>query len=204
MFNKEKDLVSEPSKWLEIGNFEFTVGILMDPLTAIMLVTVTGVSLMVQIYSTGYMKNPISHTEDSTHDGPVELGIPVYARYFAYMSLFTASMLGLVMAANIVQLFIFWELVGLCSYLLIGFWFHKPSAANAAKKAFLVTRVGDVGFLIGILYLFYKTANNETGKAVSSIKDEYTYCVLPVSPKVSNVFSTSGPEKPKDRSSILG
>ncbi len=163
MFNKEKDLVSEPSKWLEIGNFEFTVGILMDPLTAIMLVTVTGVSLMVQIYSTGYMKNPISHTEDSTHDGPVELGIPVYARYFAYMSLFTASMLGLVMAANIVQLFIFWELVGLCSYLLIGFWFHKPSAANAAKKAFLVTRVGDVGFLIGILYLFYKTANNETG-----------------------------------------
>ena len=103
MFNKEKDLVSEPSKWLEIGNFEFTIGILMDPLTAIMLVTVTGVSLMVQIYSTGYMKNPISHTEDSTHDGPVELGIPVYARYFAYMSLFTASMLGLVMAANIVQ-----------------------------------------------------------------------------------------------------
>ena len=163
MFNKEKDLVSEPSKWLEIGNFEFTVGILMDPLTAIMLVTVTGVSLMVQIYSTGYMKNPISHTEDSTHDGPVELGIPVYARYFAYMSLFTASMLGLVMAANIVQLFIFWELVGLCSYLLIGFWFHKPSAANAAKKAFLVTRVGDVGFLIGILYLFYKTAGSETG-----------------------------------------
>ncbi|MAU65107.1 MAG: NADH-quinone oxidoreductase subunit L [Dehalococcoidia bacterium] len=163
MFNKEKDLVSEPSKWLEIGNFEFTIGILMDPLTAIMLVTVTGVSLMVQIYSTGYMKNPISHTEDSTHDGPVELGIPVYARYFAYMSLFTASMLGLVMAANIVQLFIFWELVGLCSYLLIGFWFHKPSAANAAKKAFLVTRVGDVGFLIGILYLFYKTAGSETG-----------------------------------------
>ena len=160
MFNKEKDLVSEPSKWLEVGNFEFTVGILMDPLTAIMLVTVTGVSLMVQIYSTGYMKNPI---KDDDHDGPVELGIPVYARYFAYMSLFTASMLGLVMAANIVQLFIFWELVGLCSYLLIGFWFHKPSAANAAKKAFLVTRVGDVGFLIGILYLFYKTANNETG-----------------------------------------
>mgnify|MGYP003387596322 CR=1 FL=1 len=163
MFNKEKDLVSEPSKWLEIGNFEFTVGILMDPLTAIMLVTVTGVSLMVQIYSTGYMKNPITHTKDDIHDGPVELGIPVYARYFAYMSLFTASMLGLVMAANIVQLFIFWELVGLCSYLLIGFWFHKPSAANAAKKAFLVTRVGDVGFLIGILYLFYKTANNEAG-----------------------------------------
>ena len=160
MFNKEKDLVSEPSKWLEVGNFEFTVGILMDPLTAIMLVTVTGVSLMVQIYSTGYMKNPI---KEDDHDGPVELGIPVYARYFAYMSLFTASMLGLVMAANIVQLFIFWELVGLCSYLLIGFWFHKPSAANAAKKAFLVTRVGDVGFLIGILYLFYKTANNETG-----------------------------------------
>ena len=72
-----------------------------------------------------------------------------YHRYFAYMSLFTASMLGLVMARNLVQLFVFWELVGACSYLLIGFWFHRPSAAAAAKKAFLVTRVGDFGFLLG-------------------------------------------------------
>lgn len=160
MFNKTDDLIiSSPYSWLEIGNFKFTVGILMDPLTAIMLVTVTGVSLMVQIYSTGYMQNPVKHSKDNTSSDPIELGRPVYARYFAYMSLFTASMLGLVMAANIIQLFVFWELVGLCSYLLIGFWFHKPSAAKAAKKAFLITRVGDVGFLIGILYLFYKTSS---------------------------------------------
>ena len=113
----------------------------MDGLTAIMLVVVTGVSLLVQIYSTGYMK-----------------GDPGYARYFAYMSFFTASMIGLVVAANVIQLFVFWELVGLSSYLLIGFWYHKPSAAAAAKKAFLVTRLGDFGFLLAIFYLFFNGA----------------------------------------------
>ena len=113
----------------------------MDGLTAIMLVVVTGVSLLVQIYSTGYMK-----------------GDPGYARYFAYMSFFTASMVGLVVASNVIQLFVFWELVGLSSYLLIGFWYHKPSAAAAAKKAFLVTRLGDFGFLLAIFYLFFNGA----------------------------------------------
>jgi NADH-quinone oxidoreductase subunit L len=129
----------EPLSWLQVGDISFTVGILLDPLTAIMLVVVTGVSLMVQIYSTGYMR-----------------GDPGYARYFAYMSLFTASMVGLVMASNIVQLYVFWELVGLCSYLLIGFWYHRPAAAAAAKKAFIVTRLGDFGFLLAILYLVFK------------------------------------------------
>ena len=125
--------------WLTVGAFELNVGILMDPLTTIMLVVVTGVSLMVQIYSVGYMSE-----EDN----------PAYARYYAYMSLFTASMVGLVLASNIIQIFVFWELVGLCSYLLIGFWYGRTSAANAAKKAFIVTRVGDFGFLLAILYLF--------------------------------------------------
>jgi len=143
--------------WLEIGDFHFTVGILLDPLTAIMLVVVTGVSLMVQIYSMGYMKPSSNESGIGEHHGPEELGNPVYARYFAYMSLFTASMLGLVMAANVIQMFVFWELVGLCSYLLIGFWFHRPAAAAAAKKAFIVTRVGDFGFLIALMYLFFKT-----------------------------------------------
>ena len=127
-------------EWLSVGGFTFNVGILMDPLTSIMLVVVSGVSLMIQIYSVGYMS---------------EEGNRAYARYFAYMSLFTASMIGLVLASNIIQVFVFWELVGLCSYLLIGFWFTRPSAANAAKKAFIVTRVGDFGFLLGILYLFF-------------------------------------------------
>ncbi len=131
----------EPHTWLVVGAFEFNVGILLDPLTAVMLVVVTGVSLMIQIYSVGYMSE-----EDNRG----------YARYFAYMSLFTASMVGLVLASNVIQVFVFWELVGLCSYLLIGFWYTRPSAANAAKKAFIVTRVGDFGFLLAILYLFFQ------------------------------------------------
>ncbi len=128
----------EPHTWLTVGGLDISVGIVLDGLTAVMLLVVTSVSLLIQIYSTAYMKG----------DGG-------YARYFAYMSLFTASMAGLVMSSNLVQMFVFWELVGACSYLLIGFWFHKPSAAAAAKKAFVVTRVGDFGFLLAILYLFF-------------------------------------------------
>ncbi len=126
--------------WLTIGDFSVQIGILMDSLTAVMLVVVTLVSLMVQIYSQGYMH-----------------GDPGYHRYFAWMSLFTMSMLGLVMANNLLMMFVFWEMVGLCSYLLIGFWFWKPSAANAAKKAFIVTRLGDFGFLAALLILFANT-----------------------------------------------
>ncbi|MDP7240579.1 MAG: proton-conducting transporter membrane subunit, partial [Dehalococcoidia bacterium] len=134
-----------PVQWLSIGDLNIQIGLLTDPLTAVMLVVVTVVSLMVQIYSQGYMK-PV--------DGDYEYSRRGYMRYFAFMSLFTGSMLGLVMANNLLFLFLFWEGVGLCSYFLIGFWFHKPSAANAAKKAFIVTRLGDVGFLLAILYLF--------------------------------------------------
>lgn len=129
-----------PHEWLKVGMMEFSIGILLDPLTAIMLVVVTSVSLMVQIYSVGYM----NHEDDRG-----------FIRYFAYMSLFTASMIGLVLARNVIQLFAFWELVGLSSYLLIGFWFTRPAAAAAAKKAFIVTRIGDFGLLLGIMYLFY-------------------------------------------------
>jgi NADH-quinone oxidoreductase subunit L len=112
------------------------LGVLIDHLSAIMMVTVCIVSLLVQIYSIGYMKG--------------ERG---YGRYFAYMSLFSGSMLGLVISGNVIQTYIFWELVGLCSYLLIGFWYRKPSAAAAAKKAFVVTRFGDLGFFAAVLYL---------------------------------------------------
>jgi len=124
-------------QWVTLGGLQITFGALVDPLTAIMLVTVSGVSLLVQIYSQGYMR-----------------GDTGYARYYAYMALFTGSMLGLVLSRSIIQLFVFWELVGVSSYLLIGFWFHRPSAAAAAKKAFIVTRFGDFGFLLAILYLF--------------------------------------------------
>ncbi|MCL1885864.1 MAG: NADH-quinone oxidoreductase subunit L [Dehalococcoidia bacterium] len=127
--------------WLSITNGPvFNFGLLLDPLSAIMLVVVTSVSLMVQIYSRAYM-----HSDAS------------YRRYFAFISLFTASMLGLIMSANLLSTFIFWELVGLSSYLLIGFWFHRPSAVAAAKKAFLITRIGDIGFLAALLLLYSRT-----------------------------------------------
>ncbi|MCX9081771.1 MAG: NADH-quinone oxidoreductase subunit L [Candidatus Methanoperedens sp.] len=113
------------------------IGILIDPLAVVMLMMVTFVSLLIHIYAVGYM----------SHD-------PARPRYFAETSLFTAAMLSVVLSDNILQFFISWELVGLCSFLLIGFWYHKPSAAAAAKKAFLVTRVGDVLFLAGIVLLY--------------------------------------------------
>ena len=117
------------------------LGIQVDPLAATMLVVVTVVSFLVQVYSRSYM---IEH-------GQLD---PGYSRFFAYLSLFTFSMLAVVLADNLLFLFIGWELVGLCSYLLIGFWFTKPSAAAAARKAFLVTRIGDVGLFLGILLLW--------------------------------------------------
>jgi len=128
-----------PYLWLDLGPAAIEVGLLLDPLTNVMLVVVTGVSLMVQIYSMGYMDGDES-----------------FARYYAYMSLFSASMIGLVLAVNIVQMYVFWELVGLSSYLLIGFWHNRPSAAAAAKKAFIITRIGDVGFLLAIICLFFQ------------------------------------------------
>jgi len=127
--------------WVVVdGGFTIKLGLLVDQLTAVMLIVVTVVSLMVQIYSQGYMK-----------------GDAGYPRYYAWMSLFTASMLGLVLADNLLMVYVFWEMVGLCSYLLIGFWFHRPAAANAAKKAFIVTRLGDFGFLAAILLIFFNT-----------------------------------------------
>jgi NADH-quinone oxidoreductase subunit L len=132
-------------QWLIIGDLNIRIGLLIDQLTAVMVVVVSLVSLMVQIYSQGYMH-----------------GDPGYHRYFAFMSLFTACMLGLVLMDNIFAMFFFWEGVGLGSYLLIGFWFHKPSAANAAKKAFIVTRLGDFGFLAAILVIFAQTGTFNT------------------------------------------
>lgn len=123
-------------KWLAMTGLNVTMGILIDPLAAVMLIVVTVVALLVQIYSLGYMK-----------------GDPSFSRYYAYQSIFAGSMLGLVLANNFGQIFVFWELVGLSSYLLIGFWFGKNSAKDAAKKAFITNRVGDFGFLLGILIL---------------------------------------------------
>jgi NADH-quinone oxidoreductase subunit L len=123
-------------EWIAAGNFRVGVDLLIDELSMVMVLVVTGVGTLIHVYSIGYM-----------HDDPR------YPRFFAYLNLFAASMLLLVLAENILLLYVGWEGVGLCSYLLIGFWFEKPSAANAAKKAFIVNRIGDFSFLIGIIVL---------------------------------------------------
>jgi NADH-quinone oxidoreductase subunit L len=125
--------------WLPQGNGGISVGIVLDPLSILMLSIVALVAFCVQLYSLGYMSG----------ESPPSLG-----RYYAYHSLFAFSMMGLVLSKNILETYIFWELVGLCSYLLIGFWYSRPQAARAAVKAFWVTRGGDVGFMIGILLAF--------------------------------------------------
>jgi NADH-quinone oxidoreductase subunit L len=122
--------------WFSLGNARISAGYLVDPLTSVMLIVVTVVGLMVQVYSIGYMH-----------------GDPRFPLFYAYLNLFTAAMLGLVLANNLVLLYACWEVMGLTSYLLIGFWFERPSAMRAAKKAFMVTRLGDVGFFFAILYL---------------------------------------------------
>lgn len=122
--------------WLSTGGFSVSLGFLLDPLSALMLVMVTFVGALIFLFSTAYMR------EDGN-----------YAKFFCYLSLFAAAMLGIVVSNSLLLTFICWELVGLASYLLIGFWFHKPAAAAAAKKAFITTRVGDLFFLLGILWL---------------------------------------------------
>src|SRR5678815_5424111 len=125
--------------WLEFSpGLSIDMGIMLDPISVMMLVVVSIISLMVHIYSLTYMK-----------------GDERFSTYYAFLGLFTFSMLGLVMSSNIFQMYIFWELVGVSSYLLIGYYYDKPSAVAAAKKAFIVTRFADLGFLIGILILAF-------------------------------------------------
>ena len=123
--------------WMSIGNLQVEFGLKLDALSLMMLLIVTGVGGAIHIYSYGYMD----------HD-------PSKSRFFAFLSLFTFSMLGIVLANNFLEMFIFWELVGVSSYLLIGFWFEKPSAGDAAKKAFITNRLGDFGFILGILMVW--------------------------------------------------
>ena len=133
-------------EWASAGSFHLSMGYLVDHLTALMLVVVTTVAFLVMVYTDGYM----------AHD-------PSYVRFYAYLSLFSSSMLGLVISPNLVQIYIFWELVGMCSYLLIGFWYDRKAAADAAQKAFVTNRVGDFGLLLGILGLFWATQSFDFG-----------------------------------------
>ncbi|HZE19850.1 MAG TPA: NADH-quinone oxidoreductase subunit L, partial [Candidatus Angelobacter sp.] len=123
--------------WISVGDFHAEVRYLLDPLSALMMLVVTGVGFLIHVYSAGYM----GHEK-------------AYGRYFAYLNLFMFSMLTLVLADNFLLMFVGWEAVGLCSYLLIGFWYERPAAAEAGKKAFVVNRIGDWGFLLGIFLIF--------------------------------------------------
>ena len=139
--------------WFTAAGSNLETGYLLDPLTAAMLVVVTLVSLLVQIYSTEYM-----HGDNG------------YTRYFSYLSIFTFAMLLLVISNNFLTMYIAWELVGLCSYLLIGFWFEKKSATNASKKAFITTKIGDVGFLIGMMMLYAKAGTFNFAQMYDAIR----------------------------------
>jgi len=133
-----RSIVTKLFDWIMIGNFNTSISFNFDPLSAVMVLVVAGVGFLIHVYSIGYM----AHDEG-------------YSRYFSYLNLFTFSMLLLVLADNMLLMFVGWEGVGLCSYLLIGFWFHKKSAADAGKKAFIFNRIGDFGFLLGVMLIFW-------------------------------------------------
>jgi NADH-quinone oxidoreductase subunit L len=163
--------------WLAIyDNLVIRLGFLLDPISALMLVVITTISFMVHLYSNGYMRD---------HHGVYERG---FQRFYAFLSLFSFSMLGLVVATNIFQMYIFWELVGASSYLLIGFYYTKPAAVSASKKAFIVTRFADLGFLIGILILSYFTGTfnftDMTSAAVPGMDNTYQ-----IGLQAGNIFS---------------
>ncbi|MBJ7530600.1 MAG: NADH-quinone oxidoreductase subunit L, partial [Nocardioides sp.] len=133
----ERQVAQRLWEWMQVGGFSVGMDLLYDPLSALFLLLITGVGTLIHVYSVGYME----------HD-------PRRRRFFAYLNLFVAAMLTLVLAENYVVLFLGWEGVGLASYLLIGFWQHKPSAAAAAKKAFVINRVGDIGLSLAIALMF--------------------------------------------------
>ena len=137
-------LIKNLFSWIHAGSFIVNFSFQLDPLSAVMALVVSGVGFIIHVYSVGYMAKDKGYT-----------------RYFTYLNLFTFAMLMLVMASNIVLMFVGWEGVGLCSYLLIGFWFERDSAANAGKKAFIVNRIGDAGFLLGILFIFINIGSAE-------------------------------------------
>lgn len=139
--NNSNPSVEDNFLWFSAGNLNFYVGVLLDKVSALFLVILMSVSLVVQIYSHGYMNKDKN-----------------FSRYYIYLNLFNFSMAGLILSSNLIQTYLFWELVGVSSYLLIGFWFKKYSASKAAKKAFIVNRIGDTGLLLGIIALIYMSA----------------------------------------------
>jgi NADH-quinone oxidoreductase subunit L len=152
--------------WIASGDFQATFALRLDPLSALMILVVTGIGSLIHVYSTAYM-----HDEADSE----------FARYFSYLNLFAAFMLVLVLGANFLVMFVGWEGVGLCSYLLIGFWYQKKSASDAGKKAFIVNRVGDVGFILGVLLVIVRFGTvdfQEVAQAVAGMSPEASFGTL--------------------------
>jgi NADH-quinone oxidoreductase subunit L len=159
---ESRAIVSHVFTWISSGDFTAAFTLRVDPLASVMILIVTGIGLLIHIYSTAYM-----------HDRDSEV-----ARYFSYLNLFAAFMLVLVLGANFLVMFVGWEGVGLCSYLLIGFWYQKKSASDAGKKAFIVNRIGDFGFILGVLLLFvhFGTVDfQEVARAAAAVSPETTF-----------------------------
>jgi NADH-quinone oxidoreductase subunit L len=156
-------IVTNAFNWITSGDFRADLTLRLDPLSAVMILVVTGIGTLIHIYSTAYM-----HEESDSE----------YARYFSYLNLFAAFMLVLVLGANFLVMFVGWEGVGLCSYLLIGFWFQKQSASDAGKKAFIVNRIGDWGFVLGVLLVFTRFGTvdfQDIARAVAPMGPETTF-----------------------------
>ncbi len=149
--------------WASAGDFTIPMGFVLDPLGSVMLTLVTTITLLVMIYSHGYM----------AHDKG-------YVRFFTYLALFSSSMMGLIISPNLLEIYVFWELVGMCSYLLVGFWYDRDGAANAAQKAFVVNRVGDFGLLLGILGLFWATKSFDFNEIAVGVSQSVSENSLPV------------------------
>ena len=149
--------------WASAGDFTIPMGFVLDPLGSVMLTLVTTITLLVMIYSHGYM----------AHDKG-------YVRFFTYLALFSSSMMGLIISPNLLEIYVFWELVGMCSYLLVGFWYDRDGAANAAQKAFVVNRVGDFGLLLGILGLFWATKSFDFNEIAVGVSQSVLENSLPV------------------------
>ncbi|MBO6978257.1 MAG: NAD(P)H-quinone oxidoreductase subunit 5 [Prochlorococcus marinus XMU1428] len=149
--------------WANAGDFTIPMGFVLDPLGSVMLALVTTITLLVMIYSHGYM----------AHDKG-------YVRFFTYLALFSSSMMGLIVSPNLLEIYVFWELVGMCSYLLVGFWYDRDGAAHAAQKAFVVNRVGDFGLLLGILGLFWATNSFDFNEIASGISQSISDHSIPI------------------------
>jgi len=149
--------------WASAGDFTIPMGFILDPLGSVMLALVTTITLLVMIYSHGYM----------SHDKG-------YVRFFTYLALFSSSMMGLIISPNLLEIYVFWELVGMCSYLLVGFWYDRDGAAHAAQKAFVVNRVGDFGLLLGILGLFWATNSFDFNEIALGISKSISENSLPI------------------------